>query len=197
MRALNEVRSGSQFALCRILRTFEKTFGEVTTMKNAIAPKQDEKKHSLTTATQFSPFASLQQEMNRLFEEVRSGWGFQHNPVFEQMGDFHAKVDMKETDKELVISAELPGVDMKDIQISLNKNSLVLRGEKKVEKEEKDKGYYRMERSFGSFYRAIPLPYEVESDNADAVYKDGVLIVTLQKCKELLKAEKQISVKAG
>lgn len=144
-----------------------------------------------------SPFASVQQEMNKLFEELRSGWGFAHTPQFEPFGDFHARVDMKDSEKEVIVTAELPGVDLKDIDITVKGDSLILKGEKKMEKEEKDKGYYKMERSYGSFYRSIPLPCEIEKDNVDAVFKDGVLTVTMPKTKAALTSEKQISVKAG
>ncbi len=134
--------------------------------------------------------------MNRLFEEFKSGWGWSH-PAAEQLGTFHTKVDMKDNDKEILIHADLPGVELKDIDISIEGNSLVLQGEKKVEKESREKGYYRMERSYGSFYRAIPLPCAVERENVDAVYKDGVLNITLPKCKDAAKQEKRITVKAG
>lgn len=163
------------------------TTTEETKKTNALAPRKE----------LLAPFASLQQEMNKLFDEIKTGWGFAHPPLFEPFVDFHARLDMKDNQKEIVISAELPGVELKDIDISLKGDSLVLKGEKRMEKEEKDKGYYRMERSYGSFYRVIPLPCEIEKENVDAVYKDGVLTVTLQKTKEALKNEKQITVKAG
>lgn len=164
-------------------------------MKSMI-PTKEETKKPLARREMLTPFAALQQEVNKLFDDIRGGWGG-HPSVFEQLGDFHAKVDVKDTENEIVVSAELPGVDMKDIAITLNRDSLVLKGEKKVEKEEKEKGYYRMERSYGSFYRALPLPCEVESEGIDAVFKDGVLTVTLPKSKETIKSQKQITVKAG
>lgn len=164
-------------------------------MKSMVPAKEDQKKTPARREL-LAPFSSLQHEMNKLFDELRGGWNL-HPTVFEQLGDFHAKVDVKDNDKDIVVSAELPGVEMKDINISLNRDTLVLKGEKRVEKEEKERGYYRMERSYGSFYRAIPLPCEVEKDAIDAVYKDGVLTVTIPKSKESMKAEKQITVKAG
>ncbi|MBX3075576.1 Hsp20/alpha crystallin family protein [Candidatus Obscuribacterales bacterium] len=162
----------------------------------SMLPTKEETKKTPARRELLAPFASLQHEMNKLFDELRGGWNI-HPSVFEQLGDFHAKVDMKDNDKDIVVSAELPGVEMKDINISLNGETLVLKGEKKVEKEEKEKGYYRMERSYGSFYRAIPLPCEVEQNAVDAIYKDGVLTVTLPKSKDSIKNEKQINIKAG
>lgn len=166
-------------------------------MKSALTPKVETKQNgALAPRKQFAPFHTLQQEMNRLFDDFKMGFAFPH-PTFEFLGDFHASIDMKDTDKDVVVTAELPGVEMKDINISMKDNMLVLTGEKKQEKEEKEKSYYRMERSYGSFYRALELPCEVDKEAIDAVYKDGVLTVTLPKNKEVLTNEKKITVKAG
>jgi HSP20 family protein len=165
-------------------------------MTSAPTNNEEKKQQLITPSKEVSPLHTLQHEMNRLFEEFKSGLGWSH-PVVEQLGAFHAKIDMKDNDKEVLIHADLPGVELKDIQISVEGNSLVLQGEKKVEKESKEKGYYRMERSYGSFYRSIPLPCAIEQENIDAVYKDGVLNITLPKSKDTTKPEKRITVKAG
>ncbi|MEF3280430.1 MAG: Hsp20/alpha crystallin family protein [Elusimicrobiota bacterium] len=95
------------------------------------------------------------------------------------------KIDMKETDKEIIINAEIAGVDKKDIKLDLNDNLLTISYEKKQEKDEKDKGGWRIiERSYGSFSRTITLPQSVKNESAKATYKDGVLKITLQKQKE-------------
>lgn len=154
-----------------------------------------EQKQQLTKPSkEVSPFYTLQHEMNRLFEEFKSGW---YHPAVEHLGSFQTKVDMKDNDNEILVHADLPGVDLKDIQVSIENNSLVLQGEKKMEKESKEKGFYRMERSYGSFYRSLPLPCAVEEDKIDAVYKDGVLNITLPKSKDGASQPKRISVKAG
>lgn len=142
-------------------------------------------------------FVSLQHEMNRLFDEFRQNLGFSTHPWTEALTEYATKVDVKDNDNRVVVTMEIPGVDMKDIELSMRGDGLVVKGEKKEEKEEKEKGYYRIERTYGSFYRMIPIPCEVDRDNVEATYKDGVLKVTLPKTKETLQNEKKISVKAG
>lgn len=104
-------------------------------------------------------------------------------------------LDVSETPKEVVIKAELPGMDPKEIDISLRDNVLTLKGERKQEKEQKDEDYHRVERSYGSFVRSFRLPAEVESEKVDASYKDGVLNIRLKKTAK--SAAKKIEVKAG
>ena len=88
---------------------------------------------------------------------------------------------MTETDKEVKVCAEIPGVDAKDIDVSVEDGTLTIKGEKKYEQEEKEKGQYRMERSYGSFERSIPLPTDVDESKAKAEFKKGVLRLTLPK----------------
>lgn len=110
------------------------------------------------------------------------------------------RVNISETDKELRITAELPGVEQKDIDITLTGGDLVIKGEKKSESEEKkdDKGrsYHRAERSFGSFARRMALPFEVEAGKIDATFKDGVLTLVLPKPAEAQKASRKIEIKS-
>lgn len=128
------------------------------------------------------PLQTLQQDMDRLFDEFFSGFGLRPFGVFrEQMGAFTPQVDVVEGDKEIKVSAELPGLDEKDIQVTLSHNLLTISGEKKEEKEDKGKNYYRMERSYGSFRRSIPLPREIDADKVEAAFKKGVLTITLPK----------------
>jgi HSP20 family protein len=96
-------------------------------------------------------------------------------------GSRFPSVDIKETDKAVVVDAELPGMEAKDIEISLENNSLVLKGEKKQASEKKDENYHLVERSYGSFYRAVSLPCRVDKKGIKASYKEGILSVTLPK----------------
>jgi len=89
--------------------------------------------------------------------------------------------DVSQTEKELIVKAEVPGMDKKDININLSDGLLTISGEKKQEKEEENEKYHFVERSYGKFSRTMRLPAEVETDKADATYKDGVLKVTLPK----------------
>lgn len=95
-------------------------------------------------------------------------------------------VDILETENELLLKADLPGVEMKDVDIQLENGTLTLRGERKFESEKKDGGYHRIERSYGSFARSFTLPETVDAETVKADYKNGVLTVTLPK-KELAK----------
>lgn len=104
-------------------------------------------------------------------------------------------VDISEGKKEITVKAEIPGVEAKDIDISLSGKLLTIKGEKKHEKEEKEENYYRMERSYGSFNRTIELPAEVDPEKVDASYKKGVLKIELKKTRE--SETKKIEIKSG
>lgn len=99
-------------------------------------------------------------------------------PLFSTGGP---AVDVDETENEVVVTAELPGLSEKDFQVELQGDHLILRGEKKATREEKNRTYHYTECSYGSFYRAVPLPCEVNDAKADASYKHGVLTVRLPK----------------
>ncbi len=145
-----------------------------------------------------NPIDLFQNEMNRLFDSFFTDpFGTRH--VLEPWGtnEFTPRVDVVESDTDIKVTAELPGMDVKDIQISLENDSLVLSGEKKSEHEEKGKGTYRFERSFGSFQRVIPLDSEVEESKVEAQFKNGVLSVTLPKTPAAMKAAKKIEIKSS
>ncbi len=135
-------------------------------------------------------FSLFREEMNRLFDNFFRGF------EIEPFGTFRPSVNVVEDEKEIRVSAELPGIDEKDIEVSLSKDSLTIKGEKKEEKEDKGKNYYRMERSYGSFSRTIPLPVEIDADKVKAQFKKGVLTVTLPKTAKAIKETKKIPVKA-
>ncbi|PYJ13800.1 MAG: hypothetical protein DME93_02085 [Verrucomicrobia bacterium] len=125
------------------------------------------------------PFSYLRNQINRVFDDF---WGESSLAPREEMAaGFWPQVDVTETDKEIKVSAEIPGVEPKDIDVSVEDGVLTIKGEKKYEREEKEKGQYRMERSYGSFERAIELPAEVDESKAKAEFKKGVLRLTLPK----------------
>jgi HSP20 family protein len=102
-------------------------------------------------------------------------------------------VNVEETENEYLISAELPGMEKKDIHISLENNMLAISGEKKSESKSDEKNYHRLERTYGKFYRSFELPHSIDRENIDASYKNGVLNISLPKAEEA--KPKQIEVK--
>jgi HSP20 family protein len=143
-----------------------------------------------------SPFVSLQREMNRLFDNFSHNLfqGLPSKMDWPEFGVSYPQMDIKESDKEILVTAELPGIEDKDIDISLSKNSLTIKGEKKVEKEEKKSEFYRMERSYGSFQRTVPLPAVVKDEEVKATFKNGVLTVIMPKSEKALKEAKKIKI---
>jgi len=139
---------------------------------------------------------SFNRQVNRLFDEFLGGFGVA--PVQEgASADFTPRVNVSETDKEVRVEAELPGLDEKDITVELDEDALVLRGEKKAEREEKEDEWSRVERTYGSFHRVIPLPAEVEGEKAKATFKNGVLSIVLPRRPEPESKRKTIEIKAG
>ena len=104
-------------------------------------------------------------------------------------------LDLSATDKEYAITIEIPGVDEKDVKLELVNDTLTVRGEKKQEKQEKEKNYYRMERSYGAFRRVLSLPEDADQDSIKAKFKNGVLKVTVQRKASAQTTAKRIEVR--
>lgn len=139
------------------------------------------------------PVDLFRDEMNRLFDSFFRG--FDIEPFDARGSAFSPKVDVVETEKEIRVSVELPGMEEKEIDVSLSRDSLTIKGEKKVEKDEKGKDYFRMERSYGSFSRTIALPVQVDPDRVSAEFRQGVLTVSLPKSQQAAQQSQKISVK--
>jgi HSP20 family protein len=134
----------------------------------------------------------MRRDMDRLFDRFSEAWPFRG---VSEMGKWMPSVDLSETDKELIVRAELPGIDPKEIDISLSGKVLTVKGERKHEREEKKENFHLLERSSGSFTRSIQLPAEVHADKIKATYKDGVLNLSMPKTKA--EAIKKIEVKTA
>ena len=137
-----------------------------------------------------SPLSFLQQEIDRLFDGVMRGF-----PGLVTHAGVVPTMDVSETDKVIEITAELPGLDTKDVTLNVADNILTIRGEKKNEREEKEKDYHIIERSYGSFSRSIELPVGVKSEDISAEFAKGVLKVTVQK--PAPRISKQIDIKSA
>ncbi len=139
------------------------------------------------------PFKALHGEMDRLVDNFFRG--FDIEPFGGRLGTFSPGIEVTENEKEIKISVELPGMDEKDIDISLANDSLTISGEKKEEKESEGKEYYIKERSYGSFRRTVPLYTEIDNDKVEAHFKKGVLMITLPKSEKERERKKKIAVK--
>lgn len=145
------------------------------------------------------PFTALRKQFDDVFDNWTSGAGLP--AVFNQPGGFAPRIDVSETDREVKVCAELPGLEEKDVEVKLTGNQLTIRGEKKSEHEEKEGGekegryFHRVERSYGSFQRNVMLPFDVDAEKVEATFKNGVLTVMLPKPTEAQQAAKKIEVK--
>lgn len=144
------------------------------------------------------PIVSLQREMNRVFD---SFWNRFDRPfggaVDTGLWQGYPRADVSETDETVEVTVEVPGLDEKELEVSLTGDVLTVKGERRNEREENRKGWYLAERSYGSFYRAIPLPPGVETDEAKAKLRNGVLTVSLPKTADAQAKAKRIDVKAA
>lgn len=131
------------------------------------------------------PFLSLHREMNRLFDDaLRGPAGIPGQGGSAQTQALTPHVDVSETEREVRIVAELPGVTDKDVEVTLNDDVLTIRGEKKFERNEEKENYHVVERSFGSFQRSLRLPFVIEADQIKASFDHGVLTITVPKGRE-------------
>ncbi len=145
---------------------------------------------NITKWDPFKDLMSLQNRMNRLFED--SMRGARDSDTSLGGAAWSPPVDIYETENEIILKAELPGVDQNGIDIQVESNTLSLRGERKMETDTRRENYYRIERAYGSFYRSFTLPGSVNQERIHADYKDGVLTVELPKREET--KPKQIKV---
>ena len=140
------------------------------------------------------PYRQLQCEMDKLFKDYMSDI-----PLFGRWGNggLALQVDVAETEKTVEITADLPGVSEKDIDVSLSGSTLTVRAEKKSEKEEKNKDYHLVERSYGTFERSMQLPFKADASQINAKFENGVLKLVIQKPPEAQSKTQKIEVKAA
>jgi HSP20 family protein len=171
------------------------------------ATKLPVKTEKAAAAAPWRPFTSLRHEIDRLFEDFdRNSWAlpfrrsaFDIEPFWRRELSWAATpaVDITEGDKAYEVTADLPGMDEKNIEVKLSNGVLTIKGEKQEEKEEKKQDYCLQERHFGSFERSFRVPDGVDTDKIEASFKKGVLTVKLPKSPEAQKAEKKIEVKTA
>lgn len=137
------------------------------------------------------PFAAMQKEINRMFDQFGRG-SLSHLSD----SDVSPRLDVAETDTAIEVTAELPGIDEKDVEVVLRDDLLTIKGEKKSEKEEKKKDYHLIERSYGSFARSIRLPFEADSEAVKASFAKGVLKISIAKPAEVKDKTVKIPVRS-
>lgn len=168
---------------------------------------KSEEKETVPAPGEWRPLANLRREIDRLFDDLHlGGWPrpiartlFDVEPLWRGMTGFGAvpAVDIAERDKEYEITAELPGLDEKNIDVKFADGLLTIKGEKKEEKEEKKKDFYLSERRYGSFQRSFQVPESVDADKIEAKFANGVLTIKLSKSPEAQKNEKKIAIAKG
>jgi HSP20 family protein len=130
----------------------------------------------------FRDVVTLRDKMNRLFEDTFTSRGEDKDIIASA---WMPAVDIFENENELVLTAEIPGIEEKDVEIKIEDNTLTLKGERKFEKETKEENYHRIERSYGSFYRAFTLPNYVDTEKIHAEHENGVLKISMPKRDEV------------
>jgi len=141
----------------------------------------------------FRDIVTLREKMNRLFEDAVTHRGEEKELI---SSSWAPAVDIYEDENQLVLSAEVPGIEEKDVEIKIEDSTLIILGERKMQKETKEENYHRIERAYGSFYRSFTLPNYIDQEKIHAEHENGVLKITMPKKPEL-KPRKVKIVKAS
>ncbi len=147
--------------------------------------------HEIVPRKTEGPISTLHHEMDRMFNDFFGGLSEWFG---ESRVDFVPSVDVSETDTEIHVTAEVPGLDENDLHTYFDRGALILEGQKKQEHEDKGRNYFRIERSYGAFRRVVQIPAEVETDKIRAEYKKGLLTITLPKSPKAQNERKEIPV---
>lgn len=143
-------------------------------------------------------FTPLRKEIDRVFDDFfDSAFGLTKRHSIEDWNGITPRLDVDESDKEILITAELAGVDEEDLDVTLSGDVLTIKGEKKYEYEDKENDRHYVERHYGSFSRSVRLPFEAGDEHVDAKMKNGVLTVKIPKPADIRKQSKRIEVRAG
>lgn len=154
-------------------------------MTGTLSKRGNGRGFSLPSLELFPQFRAIESVMSRMFDDGEEGW---------LGGALAPTIDVSETDNEVDVKVDLPGMKAEEIDIQVHNNVLTIKGERNEEREEKDRTFHRIERRSGSFARSITLPSVVDENKVDAQYKDGVLVIRMPKTKEA--KAKKIAVKA-
>ncbi|MBI2718245.1 MAG: Hsp20/alpha crystallin family protein [Rhizobiales bacterium] len=165
----------------------------------SLIPWRDNRTQVPVTRDDFlDPFASFRRELDHMFDNFFNDFGYRGARAMSNGWQAIAPtIDVAESEKEVVVTVELPGLDNKDFEVTLSGDMLTIKGEKKSEQEHKNGDVYHMERRFGSFSRSIRLPFEAKDEKVDANYDRGVLTVRIPKPADAQRTARRIEVKAA
>ncbi len=152
----------------------------------AVPVRRVDERAPATTLPFPAPFNQLRAEMDRMFDSFFQTMGMRSPLTSELFAPFSGgllkpQVDIAATDRDYIITIEVPGVSEKDVSVEVSGNTMTIRGEKRQEKEEKERNYYRIERAYGSFQRILSLPEDADRDNIKASFRKGVLSITMPR----------------
>lgn len=165
-------------------------------LKTWLPVRRQENRGGLEQGRGDHPLVAFHREVNRMFDDFFNGFAL--SPFrFGDASAFVPRVNVVETENEVRVSAELPGLDEKDVEVSLARGGLTIKGEKKEEQGEKGHDYYCLERTSGAFQREIPLPDGVDIERSEATFKKGVLSVVLPKRPDAQPERKRIAIKGA
>jgi HSP20 family protein len=146
--------------------------------------KKNDENALATRRRELDPFAQFRREVDQMFNGALGNWTGPMNLLDRRLGSWMPQIDVRETKKEIRVTAELPGMEEKDLEVSFLDGALTIKGEKSEEHEEEKGDVHRSERQYGMFERTIPLPAEVDADKVKATFKKGVLKITLPKTRD-------------
>jgi HSP20 family protein len=160
-----------------------------------LARQENQQGGNVTPFRPLAEFARWEREMDRMLANFLGGrLPFASQDISQRLGIREPAVDIYEEGDNIVVKAEMPGIELDDIEVTVTDNMLVLRGEKQKEEEADEGGYYRSERVYGAFSRSIPLPAETDAQKATATFKNGVLEIRVPKAEEAKKRQVKVNV---
>ena len=172
-----------------------------TRTKHAVSPKPAQKREEATdigarlASTPFEFMRRFGEEMDKLFGDFDFGRGWLP-PAIARGGPglWAPQIEMFEQDEQLIVRADLPGLTSDDVNVEIDNDAITIEGERRSEQNENREGFYRTERSYGKFYRRLPLPDGVEAENADATFRDGVLEITMNAPKRTESKPRKVEI---
>jgi HSP20 family protein len=165
-------------------------------LKELIPWKEPSSELAVRQDATLNPFEQFRREMDQMFNGFLSDWPMRSSLLDRRLAQFIPQIDVDETEKEVRVTAELPGLDEKEVEVTLTQGVLTIKGEKREEHEENKRDFHHSELRYGMFERSIQLPADIDADKAKASFKKGVLRITLPKTAEAQSSRRRIQIEA-